>query len=459
MKDYEVLKLLFKKYGHENVLFVGLDIAKYEHVCMIWNGYKEVQLKPYEFSSNEIGYRSLKQKLDEIILKTAPKCIIFGCEPSGTYYLNIMYQLNTDYPNALFRLVNPKATSAQRSVSMERSKTDPIDVNAILEIMIQGNTSTLPINEHIFDEIKELVRWIDRLSKDQTSMKNRIHLYLDELYPGFENVNSPLINTKSGQQFLMIIPDPKQLKIMSSEDIVQLFRDYGYTLSPLYAQKFAKRAQKMLLTERPLIQSKVNTLHHLVEQYVLSMRHYKQAEIELSEHLQGFQFTEPILELSGMGVITLSRIIAYLNNPYRFQTSAQVAQFAGLVPKRNQSGTMEKREIISRFGHSKLRSVMVQLAQQLISTTGYFTAFYNRMVIEKGKSTNLAVTATAHKALRVIFHMMITGESFNPPTAEDHDVAKSKVDRFTKKKQLEYQKMRKTQSLTQDTLKTYLTRV
>jgi len=152
-------------------------------------------------------------------------------------------------------------------------------------------------------------------------------------------------------------------------------------------------------------------------------------------------------------------IIAYLNNPYRFRTSTQVAQFAGLAPKKNQSGTSDKRETISRIGHNKLRSVMVQLAHQLISTTGYFTAFHNRLIIEKGKNTNLAVTATAHKILRVLFHMMMTGEDFNPPTAENPELAKSKIGRYTNKKQLEYQKMRKTQSLTQDMLGTYLTRV
>jgi len=459
MKNYEILKLLFKEYGHENVLFVGFDIAKYEHVCMVWNGYKEVQLKAYTFMSDESGYVGLKQKLDEIIETSKPKCIFFGCEPSGTYYLNLMYQLNSDYPDALFRLVNPKATSSQRSVAMERSKTDPIDVNAILEIMVQGNTYTLPINDHIFDEIKELVRWIDRLTKDQTSMKNRIHLYLNELYPGFEKGSSPLVSTKSGQKFLMIIPEPKCLKRMTYEEIIELFKEHGYRLKPSYAKRFAMKAKSMLITDRPLIQSKVKTLRGLVEQYALSVRHYKEAESRLSELLQEFHFTDPILELSGMGIVTLSRIIAYLNNPYRFRTATQVAQFAGLAPKKNQSGTSDKRETISRFGHTKLRSVMVQLAHQLISSTGYFTAFHNRLIIDKGKNTNLAVTATAHKVLRVIFHMMMTGERFNPPTADNPELAKSKINRYTKKKQLEYQKKKKTQSLTQDMLATYLTRV
>lgn len=262
---------------------------------------------------------------------------------------------------------------------MERDKTDPIDTTAVLELLTQGNSYQMPINDQVFDEIKEVVRRIDRYTKESTALKNRIHVYLDELYPQFEKQGTSLINTKS--------------------------------------------------------------------------------ELVLESLLSHFHFTENIMALKGMGVVTLGRVIAYLNNPFRFENGSKAAQFAGLTPSKSQSGMSDKREKISRMGHKALRSVMIQLAHQLISSTAYFTAFYNRLVIEKGKDINLAVTATAHKIMRVVIKMIHSGEAFNPLTAKEIEVAKSKTKRFTKERKKEYQKMRKTQSGTQNMLETCLTRV
>lgn len=459
MMNYEILKALFKKHGHEKILFIGFDIGKYQHVVSIWNGYKDTLLSPYTFSSDEPGYTRLTHQINQVIDKVKPEHIYFGCEPSGHYYLNLMNKLYEDYKDAHFRLINPKATKSQRDMAMERDKTDPIDTTAILELLIQGNSYEMPVNDHVFDEIKEVIRRIDRYTKDSTALKNRIHVYLDELYPQFQKQGTSLINTKSGKQFLMILPDPKKLKTMTDNELIILFEEHGYTLKPAYAKRFIERARQMLIPEKPIIKSKIDTLKELIEQYILLDKFIKRSELVLESLLSHFHFTENIMALKGMGVVTLGRIIAYLNNPFRFKDGSSAAQFAGLTPSKSQSGTSEKKEKISRMGHAALRSVMVQLAQQLISTTGYFTAFYNRLVIEKGKDINLAVTATAHKILRVIIKMMHSGEEFKPPTAKDLELANSRIPRFTKAKKVAYQKKRKAHSGTQNTLETYLTRV
>ncbi|MCG8701583.1 MAG: transposase [Bacteroidales bacterium] len=278
-------------------------------------------------------------------------------------------------------------------------------------------------------------------------------------YPQFEKQGTSLINTKSGKQFLMILPDPKKLKAMTHEDLIILFKNHGYKLKPAYAKRFIERARQMLIPQKSIIKSKIDTLRELIEQYILLDKFIIKSELVLQSLLSQFRFTENILALKGMGVVTLGRIIAYLNNPFRFKTGSKAAQFAGLTPSKTQSGISQKRETISRMGHGALRSVMVQLAHQLISSTGYFTAFYNRLVIDKGKDINLAVTATAHKIMRVLIKMIHSVKEFNPPTAIYPQVATSKIERFTKKRKTAYQRNRKNQSVTQDILDAYLTRV
>ncbi len=50
------------------------------------------------------GYYTLKNAIDSTVRHCKAKVIVFGCEPSGHYYLNLMNKLRNDYDHAIFRL-------------------------------------------------------------------------------------------------------------------------------------------------------------------------------------------------------------------------------------------------------------------------------------------------------------------------------------------------------------------
>lgn len=459
MNDYVDLINLFRTNGHEKVLFIGFDIGKYFHVSQVCNGYKEVLLPSYKFNATESSYIEFKSLLDAVIRSVRPKQLIFGCEPSGTYYLNLMNQLVSDYPTANFRLINPVATAAQRKMAMERNKTDSIDSGAILELMLQGLSYPLPMNDSLFDELKEYVRYYDKLTIQLAGFKNRIHLCFDEIYPGFSISKTTLFDSIAGKKFLKILPDPHTLKTMNLAELLKHFMNAGEPLSALMAHRFCEAAKNMLLSQKTISEAKLGTLRGVIKQYELTDYLKNQTKSEIEAIVHSFTFSESLLELKGLGPLTLGRIIAYLNNPFRFSSSAQVSKYAGLAPRRSASGMYSSKDSLSRVGHRQLRSVMIQLTHSLISSTGYFTAFYNRLVIEKGKDVNLAVVATAHKVLRVLYHMMVTGEAFNPPTTNNYELAKGKIERLTKEKLKTYTKKGTVLSLTHNNSKEYLTRV
>ena len=459
MNNHEELIGIFKSVGHEKTIFIGFDIGKYYHVCQICNGYKEPLMSAFKFNSTESGYKEFKLAFDDILKINMPDYMIFGCEPSGTYYLNLMNQLSIDYPNADFRLVNPLATSAQRKMEMEHNKSDPIDVNAILELMLQGLSYPLPIQDQVYDEIKEYVRYYDKLSSQLVGLRNRILLCIDELYPGFRIPNSTYFNSQAGKQFLRVLPDPRLLKSMNLVDILKYFEEAGEHLSAQMATRFSLAAKDILIPDKPVIKAKINTLKGVIKQYELTEELKMQTKLEIEQIASQFTFSKEILKLVGLGPLTLGRIIAYLNNPYRFSNGDQVAKYAGLVPRHSSSGIYSGKESLTHMGHPQLRSVTVQLTQHLISSTGYFTAFYNHLVIDKGKDINLAIVATAHKVLRVIYHMMIFNEKFNPPSARNSELSSNKIERVTKQKLKQRNRKGTVIPLTQINSEKYHTRV
>ena len=55
-------------------------------------------------------------------------------------------------------------------------------------------------------------------------------------------------------------------------------------------------------------------------------------------------------------------LTAYVDDPHRFQNARQVSSYAGLVPKRYQSGTMDRHGKIHKRGPRLLRGALVEAA-------------------------------------------------------------------------------------------------
>ena len=66
--------------------------------------------------------------------------------------------------------------------------------------------------------------------------------------------------------------------------------------------------------------------------------------------------------IPGVGRKTAEVVVAYVDDPHRFQNARQVSSYAGLVPKRYQSGTMDRHGKIHKRGPRLLRRALVEAA-------------------------------------------------------------------------------------------------
>lgn len=127
------MMVLFEEVGCRKVLVVGIDVSKNKFTAAAINGMYENKIKARDINLNKESLDKLYKELDRIVEKEKIEQLIFGCEPSGIYYKPIMKELACRYPAAMFRLINPSSTKANRDQRMEREKTDPIDAYAIVE--------------------------------------------------------------------------------------------------------------------------------------------------------------------------------------------------------------------------------------------------------------------------------------------------------------------------------------
>jgi transposase len=119
--------------------------------------------------------------------------------------------------------------------------------------------------------------------------------------------------------------------------------------------------------------------------------------------------------IPGVGPRLSETVVAHLDDPHRFKTAAQVASYAGLVPKQMESGTVKRSGRITRRGPSLLRSMLVEVAWMVYLRNDWARAFVARVSRGVAGRKKVAIVALARKLLVICWAMLRDGTSWRDP--------------------------------------------
>ncbi len=113
----------------------------------------------------------------------------------------------------------------------------------------------------------------------------------------------------------------------------------------------------------------------------------------------------------GVGPVTALTYVAAIEDPHRFVRCADVGAYAGLVPRRNQSGERDTSGHIARAGDAMLRRALYEAVNSLLSLVKRRCALREwGMKLAEAKGSKRARTALARK-LAVLLHRLWLDES------------------------------------------------
>ena len=146
--------------------------------------------------------------------------------------------------------------------------------------------------------------------------------------------------------------------------------------------------------------------------------HINNCEIEMMKRAAPMfdQFMH-ITQLPGISTLSAILIISEIGvDMKQFESDKQLTCWAGLAPANNESANKKKSVRISKAGQY-LKPLLVQCALGAIKDKdGYFGIKYSR--IKKRRGHKKAIIAIARMMLVSIYHMILTGETFNPSDYE-----------------------------------------
>jgi transposase len=249
---------------------------------------------------------------------------------------------------------NPLKTKA---IASAKIKNDKVDSHMLAQLLRADLIATVHVCSLKTRKLKELLRHRQRLVRDATRMKNRIHMLL-------------------------------------------MKNNVSFAVTDLFGVKGMKCLQKVELSiyHRHQLKSYLTLYDCLTEQIEpLTKR--------IGQLAKKGPMAKLLMTIPGIGPLTAMFIIAEIEDISRFPSYRNLSSYAGLVPCLDASADKSGTGRITKQGSPYLRTALVE-ADQVIPRMKKtrLNVFYRKRIVRAGYQK--AIVATAHKILQYVYYVL-----------------------------------------------------
>lgn len=167
---------------------VAVDAAKYVNAAMICTIYGDILKGPFEFDGSMTGFNTLKMAIEETKEAYALTDVILGIETTAHYYEDLVRVcMDQGY---VVRVINAATTARERETVLNYTKTDRVDLMAIVQSILHGRGGTSLDKRQDLETLKSLTRARRRLVNDRSRCINHLRMYMDHIFREFQR-NKP----------------------------------------------------------------------------------------------------------------------------------------------------------------------------------------------------------------------------------------------------------------------------
>lgn len=391
------------------MILVGIDIGKNKHTfSIIDNGTGEILSNPAFFDNNQTGFLYLIKCLSNY----AKSELLIGMEDTGHYHFALLkYLLDNRYTVAL---INPTTTDLTRKIQGGITKNDTLDSITICDV-ISSNQRKKPyritkVNRFDLYEQKQLTRHHHNLKEELNIYKNRLQKCIDIVFPEFNS----LFNSKYGIVYMNVLKTFSSANAIANADIRSIRKCFEFKCRR--GRRISLSAEQLKAAAKisvgiPSVAEEIQ-IRHLVCQIELLEEQLSEIDKRIEEF--SVKNNSTILSIPGISHFSGTSILAELGDICNYQKSSQVIKFAGVAPYHYESSQFTAQHTaITKKGSRYLRKTLYQIILPVINNNAVFRTYYNKKLAE-GKGHRCAQGHCIRKLLRVIYHLLTTGQQFSP---------------------------------------------
>lgn len=398
----------------EKTLIVGIDVGSTTHYARAfdWRNY-EYSKKPFAFSNDEEGFMAFKSWIEDIASKNGKDKIIPGMEPTGHYWFNLGMFLQENEMRMVH--VNPHHVKKSKELDDNNpNKNDRKDPKTIAALVNEGRFTYPYIPTGIYAEIRNLSNLRFQTQEEITRIKNRIARWFSIYFPEYKDVYGQL-DAISGMMILKQAPLPADIVKLGVEGVNKIWREaklraVGYKR----AKTLVNKAEHSVGSHEAPNAARVELTNLLCDYEMYSKRMDSLMET-IEERLREIPYIDKLLEIKGIGMITVCGFIAEVGDISRFDNPKQLQKLAGYAIVSNSSGKHNGESHISYRGRKRLRYVLYEAAISLVGKNAEFKEIHNYYLTrDKNPLKKMqSIIAVACKVIRIFYAILTKGIDYD----------------------------------------------
>ena len=405
-KEIEGFPLTKIRKGVYIMFYLGIDIAKVNHVASLISEDGSILVKAIKFTNSNDGL----QKLIDSISNYDQSQIYCAMEATGDYWLSLFSALtDKDFNVSVF---NPyQIKSFRGAYSNRKQKNDVIDSIIIADFLrFNGIDQTCLPNDDLL-ALKNLTRYRSNLVGNISKAKTQIKGILNKVFPEYSDVFSDTFGDAS-KQILLNCPTPSEVANFNTKKLANLLKKASKgrhgTDTVRKVKELAKNSFGIKFTGDACsfeIKQLVNQIIFLEDQVDELNLKIKELYSKLDSHLES---------IPGVGKTIAPVILAEIGDINNFSTTSKLTAFAGIDPSENQSGNKKSTdEKTSKRGSPYLRHAIYQAAFIASNNDPVMHDYYVKKRAE-GKHHYVALAGVERKLLGIIFHVLKENRDYRP---------------------------------------------
>jgi transposase len=416
---------LFETAAHPTkVACVALDYAKEQHTALICNGLGELLKGCFAVENTSDGAARLLQEVRSTTKqrKIRPEHVFFGGEDYPTYVENFVRRLRQEK----FLVVRVNAWEAKQQRSNFQASSDSLDLLGIARCCLNRRGQTVRELPPAYPNLRIATRDRDHLVRNRTAVSNRIHGYVDRLFPGFLNIaKSGLCPFSQASLDLMLDRfSPAQLSRRPRQGLADWLHRRGVEEPNEVAAQLKELAKKVLEPAPEQTVMLQRSLAKLVELY-----RGLEASITLLDREVAYWLARTpgalLTSIPGFGITLAAGWTAELGPPTQWRAVRRLCSYAGVVPRSKQTGGPDKEPMVGSVQqrcNKRLKNVVLQAVEKVLQ----FGPDELRQTAQKLEAQGSHVEfAMAKRLVRVGKYLATTGTVYRPKTLMDPDTPKS----------------------------------
>ena len=387
------------------MVYVGIDVASEKHDCCILGSDGNV-LSEFTFFNDRGGFNQLIAAVSGHCGKLSFENVKVGLESTGHFSTNITNFLLAKHLSV--KIFNPlQVNMLHKAQSLRKTKTDKSDARFLARLLFSDDSKPYSQPLYYISELKTLTRNRHRLVEMRSRLKISIHRLVTVLFPELPGAVWS-VNQKSTYALLSEFPTAASIaeahlrrltNILYESSRGKYGRDKALEIKELAKQSIGYDSRAMGFELKQAIRLVQNLQDEI-----------KELEAEIKSVM--LEIDSPILTIPGVGFILGAIILAEIGNIENFDNPSKLLKFAGLEPSVYESGKYKATNTpMVKRGSKYLRWALLQAARLVAYRDATFGAYMAKKRSE-GKHFFVAKSHVAKKLVRVVFHLLHSGEPF-----------------------------------------------